>query len=486
MRTINFSTIVHLLSWLLIYNGIFQLTALIVAFIYDESIKEFIYSALLSVSIGFLFMFLTRKKYKRQLNRKDSFMIVSMGWIILGIFGAFPYYIGGFVPDFSSAIFESISGFTTTGASIFTEVESLPKHILFWRSLTQWIGGLGIIVLSVAILPILGIGGTELFNAESPGVKVEKVHPRIQETAQRLWIIYILVTLVEIVTFNVLGMDLFDSINHSFTTISTGGFSTKNLSIGAFSNPALEYAVSFFMFLGGINFILIYFLFKFKFSKVAFDEELKYYVRILIGLTLVVGIYLFFNSHFISYEEAFRKSLFQVLTIVTTTGFATSDYITWGVFINLLFLILMFAGGCSGSTSGGIKVIRQVIMFKHCSLEFKRSLHPRGIFPVRFNKKIVSKETVFNVLVFFLIIILLFVISSISLTLMGIDLESSVGASAACLGNVGPGLGLVGPMGNYAFIPGVGKWMLCLLMLLGRLEVFTLLILFTPYFWKSN
>jgi trk system potassium uptake protein TrkH len=376
-----------------------------------------------------------------------------------------------------------MSGFTTTGATIFTDIEALPKGILFWRSMTHWIGGMGIIVLSLAILPILGIGGMQLFVAEVPGLTPDKLHPRITQTAKRLWIIYVVLTLVQTLLLMLGGMNLFESLCHAFGTMATGGFGTRNDSIAGFS-PYIQYVIIVFMYLAGISFTLHYFTIKRQFSKVLRNEELRLYTLLLITATVIIAAALFYTQH-LGPGKAFRDALFQVVSIVTTTGFITSDYLLWPFFTWLLLFLLMFTGGCAGSTGGGIKIVRIILLFKNSRMELKRIIHPQAMLPVRLNGKSISQQIIFNVLAFFLIYIIIFAFGSLVMSAMGMEFESAVGAVAASLGNIGPGLGTVGPVLNYSTVPMAGKWVLAFLMLLGRLELFTVLILFSASFWKK-
>jgi trk system potassium uptake protein TrkH len=341
---------------------------------------------------------------------------------------------------------------------------------------------MGIIVLSIIVLPFLGVGGMQLYAAEMPGITKDKLHPRISETAKRLWGIYFVLTILHILMLLFGGMNLLESMCHAFGSMGTGGFSTRNASIGAYS-PYIQYVITVFMFLAGMNFTLHFLAFTGKFKRIWNDEEFRYYLYLILGFTLVIAFFLVLRTGLDS-AKAFRDALFQVVSIVTTTGYFTSDYVAWPGAIWFLILLLMFIGGMAGSTGGGIKVIRQVLLFKNAVKELKRAIHPHGIIPVRLNHEAVSQDIIFKVMAFFQIYILIFIIGSVSLSFLGLDFDTAVGASISALGNIGPGLGKVGPVGNYGFIPGIGKWLLSLLMLLGRLELFTVLILLTPSFWK--
>ena len=441
-------------------------------------------SSLITIGAGALLKYLTRNKKSKELKKKDGYLIVTAGWIFMSIFGALPYIISGSIPDFSNAFFETISGYTTTGASILTDIEAVPNGILFWRSLTQWIGGMGIIVLALAILPFLGIGGMQLFVAEAPGITPDKLQPRIQETAKRLWFLYVGLTLAEAIALYVAGMGAFDAVNHSLTTMATGGFSTKNDSL-QFAEPVIQYIVIFFMFLAGTSFTLTYFALKRNFKKVFKNEEFKVYLSFTVVITLIVTITLLVVSDE-PFEASFRDALFQVVSLITTTGFVSADYTSWAPFLSVIFFILLFVGGSAGSTAGGVKVIRHIVLFKNSFLELKRQLHPSAIMPVRISGQAVEQSIVYNVLAFIMIYILVFLVGVTLLSTMNVDFNTAFGAVATSLGNVGPGIGDVGPLDNFSEMPTGGKWLLSALMLLGRLELFTVLMLLSPHFWRKS
>ncbi|MCB0514804.1 MAG: potassium transporter TrkG [Chitinophagales bacterium] len=431
-----------------------------------------------------LFLWKALKAPNSNIRKREGYLIVSVGWLSMSIFGAIPYIVSGAIPSFADAVFETVSGFTTTGASILNDIEALPKGILFWRSLTQWLGGMGIIVLTVAILPILGIGGMELFVAESPGPTSDKLTPRIQETAKRLWAAYVLITGVECLLLWLAGMNFFDAINHSFTTMATGGFSTKQASAGFYS-PLIQYILTFFMFVAGTNFALVYWGLKGKLNKFWKNEEFIWYTRITLIFTFIYTFVLYLRQGGESLEKIFRDSIFQVVSLITTTGFATADFLLWGNFLIMISLGLMFCGGSAGSTSGSVKIIRHIVTFKACLLEFKRLLHQRAVIPVLLNKKAIPSGIVANVLVFVLVYVMIYVVGLLSLSALGIDFATAAGSVATSLGNVGPGLGSTGPSANFFHLSDTAKYILSVLMLIGRLELFTILIIFTPAFWRS-
>ncbi|MBT8266977.1 MAG: TrkH family potassium uptake protein [Bacteroidia bacterium] len=495
---LNFKIIFHFLGLLLLFNGGFMLMASIISLIYqDGASKELLLAGITVLLIGAILMINTRN-HDKEMNKREGYVVVTFGWLVMALSGTLPYVFTDTIPSFTNAFFETISGYTTTGASILNDIEVLPEGILFWRSLTHWIGGMGIIVLAVAILPLLGIGGMQLFAAEAPGPNTDKLHPRITDTAKRLWLIYFGYTAAETLFLNLAGMSFFDAINHSMSTLSTGGFSTKNASLAHWNDtPLIQYIVMVFMFLAGTNFVLSYFAFKGRVQNIIKDEEFKLYWRFIFIFSIVAALIIYFRADItastISHpmvwgegESAIRHGLFQVLAIVTTTGFVSADYTMWTPFLMVFFFGLMFLGGSAGSTSGGVKVVRHLILIKNGFLEFKRTLHPNAILPVRYNKKSIGGNIVFNVLAFFILYMLSFIVGALGFSMMGLDFESAVGVAASSLGNVGPALGDFGPVHNFYNMPNIGKWWCSFLMLLGRLELFTVLILLTPFFWRNR
>ncbi|MEM9894804.1 MAG: TrkH family potassium uptake protein [Bacteroidota bacterium] len=481
----NYKVISRVIGVLLLINGLFMITCLPFSLYYKgDDFWPLIHSALIAIGFGTLFFFVGRRNSSRELKKKDGYLIVTLGWVFMSAFGAIPFVLSGAIPNYTDAFFETISGFSTTGATILTDIESIDKGILFWRSLTQWIGGMGIIVLTVAILPLLGIGGMQLFVAEAPGISPDKLQPRIKETAKRLWIIYIGLTGLEMILLWAGGMTFYDAINHSLTTMATGGFSTKNASIAHYSSPYIQYVIIIFMFLAGTSFTMTYLGLHGKFLKVLKNEEFRFYLIFTLVVSTLVGLVIFSLGHD-TLEKSIRDALFQVISLVTTTGYVTHDYTSWTSFITVIFFLLMFAGGSAGSTAGGVKLVRHIILIKNSLQELKRQLHPSAIIPVRFNGKAVNRDITFNVLAFIMIYILIFCIGSIVIASFGIDFNTALGSVATTLGNIGPGIGDVDPVDNFHFLPTPVKWILSFLMLLGRLELFTVLILFTPYFWRK-
>ncbi len=481
---INIKVVLKVISFLLILDGLGMLLGIPFSLYYgDNDWNALLFTGTGIIAVGIVLFLLTHED-KFEVKKRESFIIVGIGWIVMSLFGALPFVVHGSIPLYTDAFFETMSGFTTTGASILNDIEAMPHGLLFWRSLTQWFGGMGIIVLSLAILPILGIGGMQLFVAEVPGPTKDKIHPRVRETAKRLWGIYAALTLAETLLLMLGGMTFFDAINHSFTTMATGGYSTKQASIAYFTSPFIQYVIIVFMFLAGMNFTLHYFWIHGKFGRLKRDDELKFYALVIFGVSLVIAIDLF-SQHHGGLEKSFRDSLFQTVSTVTTTGYVTSDYESWGPFYQILFFILLFAGGCAGSTGGGIKMVRHRILMKNSALELKRLLHPRAVLLVRFNGHIVSYEIMSNIIAFAFWYVAIFLFGTLVMSLLGLDFASSIGAVATSLGNVGPGIGTVGPSFNFSHVSIAGKWVLSALMLVGRLELFTILIIFSRSFWKK-
>jgi len=480
----NYRIMFQVLGVLIFIEGICMILCIPVSIIYhDNGISALAISGGIAMFSGGSSWFLTRKAVKN-LSIKDGFLIVTLGWILFSFFGSLPFVLSGAIPTYTDAFFETVSGFTTTGASILNDIEALPHGMLFWRSLTQWLGGMGIIVMSLAILPVLGIGGMQLFVAEVPGPTPDKLHPRIKETAKRLWGIYIIFTFAETILLKIGGMSLFDAICHSFTTMATGGYSTKQASIGHWDSPYIHYVITLFMFLAGTNFTLSYFALHFRFKKVLTNEEFRYYLGFLVGFTMLISV-LLFKSNIDSLEPSFRHAAFQVVSIVTTTGFATVDYLLWPSILAVIIFFLMFFGGSAGSTGGGIKIMRIVLLLKNARVELKRLIHPNAVIPVRFNRTAVYPEILANVFAFVALYFIILLGGVVVIAAMGYDIPSAFGASAATLGNIGPGIGAFGPAENYSHLPVFGKWFLSFLMLVGRLELFTVLLVMTPGFWRS-
>ena len=485
---INTKLVINVIGFITIIVGLFMLLPGIVSYFTNgDDAGCFFISSLITIGIGSL-LALVRAKNK-SIKKREGYLIVGLGWMAMCAVGSLPYLIHHGI-SFSEAVFESTSGFTTTGASIFSDIESLSSGTLFWRSLTQWIGGMGIIVFTIAIFPLLGIGGVELFVAESPGPQSDKIHPRIKEVAKRLWLIYVGLTAVLCLILYFLGdMSFFDSVNHALTTMSTGGFSTKNDSIAHFTSLWVQYPILIFMFIGGMNYTIIYLLFKGKLKRVWKSDEFKFYIFIVIALVVFVSVVRTFLSD-LPIELLVRESAFQLVSVITTTGFVSADYTSWHNGLTMLFFVLLFVGACAGSTSGGIKMIRHLVFLKNSILEFKRILHPAAFVRLKVDENVVSGRVITHILVFLLFYLFLFVAGSLVMTVI-LDNDptpflSAIGSTATCISNVGPAIGSVGPVDNFAHIPAAGKVFLSFLMIVGRLEVFTVLIILSPYFWKSN
>ena len=472
--------------------GLTMIVPILISLYYGEyDTYGFSISSAISILTGILLYHFT--KYDKSLNNKDGFAIVTFSWILTAVIGGMPFYLSGAIPNITDAFFESMSGVTTTGASIIGNpitlpnlpngIESLPHGILFWRSFIQWIGGMGIIVFYIAILPLLGVGGVQLFKAEAPGPVSDKIKPRVRETAKILWTIYVGITALQIICLKIAGMETFDSICHAFTTMPTGGFSTKNASIAYFDNPMIHYIIIFFMFVAGVNFSLHFRAINGGIKAYIKDVEFLVYLLITIIVSLIIFISLFYIFDKQS-DQLIGESLFGTIAILTGTGYVLGDYELWPVFLQLILLTLMFIGGMGGSTTGGMKVIRILLLAKYAALETRRMLHSRALLPVKIGKQYVKEDVVRNTLGFFLFFMSAFIISAILLSTLGLDIESSIGAAASAMGNIGPAFGEFGPTDNYAMMPKLGKWVLAFCMLLGRLEIFTVMVLFSKTFWK--
>ncbi len=499
MKHINIKIIISFLGLTSMMNGFFMLLSAPFSWYHNETaLTGILLAGFFTITLGLSMWYLTRNAPKN-LQKKEGYMIVTFGWLMLTLTGTLPYLFTGSIPHFVDAVFEAISGYSTTGASILTDIESLPKGILFWRSSTHWIGGMGIIVLTVAILPLLGIGGMQLFMAEAPGPSTDKMHPRITETAKRLWLIYFSLTMVEFFLLKFAGMTWYDAINHAMATMSTGGFSTKNASVAYWNGmPVIQYIIIAFMFIAGTNFILSYFALKGKISKVIQNEEFKYYFLGTLGFIITISILIIFYQDpnlqtnvehpmpFGETESAVRHAAFQVVAVITTTGFVTADYTMWNTVATMLVFSLFFVGGSAGSTAGGVKIVRHIVMIKNALLEFKKLLHPHAIIPVRYDGHGVQQKVVFNILSFFVLYMGIFIGSAIVLSFMDLDFVSAIGVSASSLGNIGPAFGKLSPVDNYAGLTDSAKLFSSFLMLIGRLELFTVLILLTPFFWRKN
>lgn len=481
----NFRLVAYLVAALVVCLGLsLCLPVLVALYFNDGSAGSLIISMAVTCGLGGSVALWTRGHQDYYLSHRDGVAIVTLAWIAAGLTATLPYLLSGAIPDFTNAFFESMSGFTTTGASILTDIEHLPPAILFWRAQTQWLGGMGIIVLSIAILPFLGIGGMELYKAETPSPVVDKLTPRISDTARVLWKIYLFMTLFLILLLLAGGMSLFDAICHSFATLPTGGFSPKNASVGYYQSGYIDWVILIFMFLAGINFSLHYRLLRGNVRQFFRDPELRVYLCVVAALVLLVFADIY-GTIYSSIADALRFAAFQVVSIITTTGFATGDYEKWPPLSQMLLFFCMFAGGMAGSTAGGIKIVRIILLVKHCYQEIFRIIHPHAVSVVKLGNTPVSQTIMRSIWGFFFLFVGIFIVGSIALAALGMDMISALSAMATCLGNVGPGFGSIGPMDNYALVPPVGKWILIFTMLLGRLEIYTIIVLLMPAFWRK-
>ena len=480
---ISLAVLLRVQGFLLFIEGVFMLLVLPVTY-FHHGINAFSmpFSALITVMTGFVLCFSTRKRKGQRLNHREGVITICLSWLVLSVFGGLPFLLSKCVPNFTDAFFEALSGFTTTGSTILTNIEMVPKDILLWRSMTQWIGGLAIIVFAVALIPFLSVGGMQLFMTEMNGINYDKLHPRIMHTAKRLWGLYLFFTLLETLLLYWGDMDWFDALCHSLTTISSGGFSTRTSSIAGYSNYS-QIVITFFMILSGCNFTLLLITLVRNPMALFKNEEFKHFLIMILGIGTLMAVALVFLEQ-LSVGNAVRSAFFSVASVLTTTGFFVCDYTLWPVGLWSVLMLLMFIGACSGSTSGGIKIIRHLIFTKNAFLELKRIIHPNAVIPVKINKKSISKSVIFKTMTFVFMYFFIFVIGTIILLTLGIDFNTSVGASLATLSNLGTGIGSVGPFGTYAFLPQAAKWVLAIFMLMGRVELFTLISIFSKNFWK--
>jgi trk system potassium uptake protein TrkH len=483
---LNWKFIFKVGGFTLVIESIFMFISAGVSAFFEESTFFFVLSGCITFFTGLIIAFSAGiKKRVIFVGKRESFTSVTLAWLLFAVFGALPFYVSGYIPSFSDAIFESTSGITTTGASVLTDVEALPKGLLFWRCLLQWLGGLGIIAFSLALIPLLGGEAAQLFDAEASGLTHDKFRPRVTEMAKRLWTIYLSLTVVLTALLYLGQMDIFDSICHAFSTISTGGFSTKQNSIAYWNSGYIEFIIILFMLIGAINFSLLYFLFKGKFKKFFKDEELRWFLSIVLFGIVLITFSLSIDKLTYNFFESFRLSCFQVVSIITSTGFSTGDFVEWGPFYWIIFILFMVICGCAGSTSGGLKTVRAVVLIKSTLSEFGKLIHPRAIIPIRLNGHALSFGVVQRLLAFAFLYILIVFFSWGALILSGMSFIEALGASISAISNIGPGFGTLGPSGSYAEIPVFAKWYMSFLMIVGRLEIFTVLVLFTPTFWKK-
>ena len=487
-RTFNTRMVFRTMGALLLIESVFMALALGVSLWYSEADSDiFLLSTVVTLLAGVIGLLVGRRAESR-MGEREGYVIVAMVWVVFSAFGLLPYYLSGQVPSFTDAWFESMSGFTTTGATIIPDLEVITHGLLFWRSLTQWIGGMGIIVLSIAILPIFGLNGMQLYAAEVSGLTYEKVSPRIADTAKMMWSIYVLLTVTEVASLWLCGMDIFDAVCHSFSTIATGGFSTHNNSLEFYDSAAIHYTVTFFMFISGINFVLLIYLLRGKARNFFQDEELRWYsVAVMVfAVMLTLGLYIARPGWTaVEMERAFRDSIFTVISSMTSTGYTISDYMYWPVVAWVVIFFLMLTGACAGSTAGGIKWVRLAIIMKNGIAEFQRRIHPNAIIPVKLNEKAVPQQTINNIMAFLIFYVFIIAITVVIFSASGVNFDESIGAAVSAIGNVGISIGQFGPAGTYADFPIVAKWVMSFVMLIGRLEIFTVLLLFTRILWKK-
>ncbi|MFO7832259.1 MAG: potassium transporter TrkG [Desulfuromonadaceae bacterium] len=476
-------SVTHILGSLLIFMALTLLLPIPFALYYNDSMAPvFALSSSITLVSGLLMFMLSRGH--KELHLREGFAVVTFSWLLFALFGALPYLVSGAIPSILDGVFETMSGFTTTGATILTDIEGMSQSLLFWRALTHWLGGMGIIVLSLAILPMLGVGGMQLFRAEVPGPTADRLKPRIQDTAKLLWGVYVFLTAAETVLLMFGGMSFYEAVCHAFATMATGGFSTRDASIAAYDSAYIDTVITFFMFMAGVNFSLHYYALRGRIGNYFRNEEFRFYLLITLGVTATL-MWLNHGSVYDSALENLRYSAFQTAAILTTTGFATADYELWAVLAQYLLVFMMFIGGCAGSTGGGMKVARILLLLKHGLVQLFRLIHPRTVRLVKLGHKAVAPDVMQAILGFFALFMGVFVAASFLLAASGMDLVSAGAAVIATLGNIGPGLGSVGPTDNYAHVPDFGKGILILCMLLGRLELFTVMVLFLPSFWRK-
>ncbi|MDF1593243.1 MAG: TrkH family potassium uptake protein [Desulfobacterales bacterium] len=477
--------ILNIIGILNIFLGFSMVFALLWGVYYqDGSVQPLTKSLIITLLSGLLVYLFSRSPKTDYISHKEGMAIVAIGWIVIGFFGALPFYIGGTFDLFVDAYFESVSGFTTTGSSVMTNIESVAKGLLFWRSLIQWLGGMGIIVLSVAILPFLGVGGMQLYKAEVPSPVPDKLKPRVRDTAMILWKVYALISVAQVILLMFGGMDLFDSVCHTFTTMPTGGFSPKNASVAHYNSTYIDMVINFFMLAAGINFALHYQFLRGKPLVFWKDSECRFFLVTVMVVTAIVSFDVY-GSVYKTIGQALRYGSFQVISILTTTGYATADYEQWPAFSQLVLLLCMFIGASAGSTGGGMKCLRVMLYLKYCYRELFSLIHPHSVTQIKIQGKPVPEDVMRSVLGFMGLYTGLFAVSAVLLAWLGVDLVTSIAAVAAALGNIGPGLGMVGPVDNFAQIPYMGKWLLVWCMLLGRLEIYTVIILLVPEFWRK-
>ncbi len=481
----NVRSILHFLGLVLLFLSLFMVIPVGVSFIRASGdLVPLAQSLGITFAAGISLFLATRKSEKEDIRHREAFLIVTLTWLTISLSGALPYLLAGTFSSFTDAYFESMAGFTTTGSSVMTDIESVPDGILFWRSMTQWIGGMGIIVFAIAILPFLGTGGMQLFKAEVPEISIDKLRPRIIDTAKALWYIYLALTTLNAVLLALAGMSAFDAVCHAFTTMATGGFSTKNASIAAFQRPAIEYITSVFMFMAGVNYSLYFAVSKGHIGRLWHSSEFRFYAGVTIVATLIVTVNVY-RLPYASLSDATRHALFQVTSIMTTTGYSTADYERWAPLSQAVLIVLMFFGGMIGSTGGGIKQVRILLSLKQGYREIYQLIHPRAVTTVKLDNRILNKEVLGSIWGMIFLFLGVCTVAIIGMAATGEDIVTSTTTVISAMCNVGPAMGSAGPAENYAGIPTAGKWILIFCMLTGRLEVYTVLILLVPHYWKK-
>ncbi len=481
----NWKIILYLLGIILLITAGFMVLPLVVSLIYgEEDVLPLTYSLIITLMTGALLAVGNRKHKKEDLKHRDGFVSVTLSWVVIALLGSLPYLFSGAFGSFTDAYFEAMAGFTTTGSSVMTEIEVEPHGILFWRSLTQWMGGMGIVLFSLAILPMLGAGGMSLFKAEVPEITVDKLRPRIVDTAKALWYIYALLTAIAAALYMIGGMTFFDALCHAFTTLATGGFSTKNASIAYYDSSFIQLVCTVFMFMAGVNYTLYFLAFRGHMSRIIHSAELRFYLFTVIVATSFVMMSVY-HTDYTSLFESFRYSVFQVVSIMTTTGYATADYEGWSSFAQVMLITMMLFGGMIGSTGGGMKQIRVLVMIKQIYRELYQLIHPHAVTFLKVDGKNLTKEILGSIWGFLFLFLFICVFATLVISATGVDMITSLSTSVSAICNVGPALGSAGPAENYASLPSAAKWMLVFCMLTGRLEVYTVIIIFVPKFWKK-
>lgn len=478
----NFGMVLKVIGNLIIYESFALIAALGIAFYYDGSdVYPFIQTIIIMLAIGYPLAKLKPKS--KQIKTKEAISIVTFGWFTVAAFGALPFMFSGALPSFTDAFFEAVSGLTTTGATVISDVEILPKGLLFWRSFMHWIGGMGILVLTLAIMPTIGVGAFQIFKAESPGPISDKIAPKMRDTAKILYTAYLGITVIQTILLMLGGMDLYNALIHTFGTVGTGGFSNLNASIGGFNSLYIYFVISIFMIASGVNFALYYELYRGRIGNILKNVEFKVYISIIAVTTFLVFVNLL--GFYDSLLDTFSHSLFQVASVITTTGYSTTNFDLWPDFSKTILFILMFVGGSAGSTGGSIKVIRLIILFKLVKREVSKLLHPRALVPIQLNGKMLTSDVIASVTGFFFLYMLIFAVGTLLISIENIGILSAASAVAATLGNIGPGFDFVGPTNTYAMFSNFSKWVLSFMMLFGRLELFTMFLLITPSYWKK-